>query len=105
MRYVKRVSEFAYRETMKRGLKRMEDKTLPNMSMFPFKNDPVESVNSWIFDEKRQDWAAKISRGKSGVQFVSVKDLVELSDQGVLVKTITTLLLDNKRLKAEQQNE
>ena len=64
MRYVKQVSEAAYRETMKHGLKRMEDKTLPNVRILPLKNDPVVSVNSWFFDAEQQKWAANISLGK-----------------------------------------
>ena len=49
---------------MKHGLKRMEDKTLPNVRILPLKNDPVESVNSWFFDAEQQKWKANISLGK-----------------------------------------
>ena len=80
----------------------MENKTLPNVRVLPLKHDPVESINSWIFDAEQQEWAANISMGKSGEKCVTVKDLVNLSDQKMLVEAITSLLLENKRLKAEQ---
>lgn len=105
MKRLKWVCEYAYKETMRLGLARMKDKTLPNVRISPYKNDPVESVTSWLYDGAREKWSAKVSRGKTGEQIMTVEDFVRMSDQRVIITTIDSLLADNNRREAQEQNE